>query len=98
MPTVVTILGNRIAPALLDRYLARGNVQAQQAPQHGPPGAESNLFQPVYGAEVAAHGIFDEEAHASSPAAWLSTHRGVAAGVALAAAAGAVLLARAAGR
>ncbi|MGI8612571.1 MAG: SDR family oxidoreductase [Nocardioidaceae bacterium] len=67
LPTVLTILGNRLAPALLDAYLARTNVKGQQSPDHDPPGAQSNTWQPVYGAEVAAHGSFDEQAYAHSP-------------------------------
>ena len=35
--TVATILANRIAPALMDRYLARTSVRGQQAPRHDPP-------------------------------------------------------------
>lgn len=78
LPTVLTILGNRVAPGLLDRYLARSNVQAQQSSPHDPPGEQANIWKPVYGAEVAAHGSFDGKAHANSPALWLSEHRGLA--------------------
>ncbi len=77
LPTALTILGNRIAPALLDRYLARTNVQGQQSPQHDPPGDTSNTWEPAYGAEVEAHGSFDDQAHAHSPELWVSQHRGL---------------------
>jgi hypothetical protein len=91
LPTVLTILGNRVAPALLDRFLARTNVSGQQSPEHDPPGDRSNTWEPVYGAEVQAHGSFDDMSHSRSPELWLSTHRGlVGAGVA----AGAGLVAR----
>jgi NAD(P)-dependent dehydrogenase (short-subunit alcohol dehydrogenase family) len=87
LPTALTILGNRIAPALLDRYLAKTNVKGQQSKPHDPPGDKHNTWEPVYGAEVAAHGSFDDKAHAHSPELWLSQHRGlVSAGAALAAA------------
>ncbi len=79
LPTVFTILANRLAPGLIDRYLARSNVDAQQAPQYNPPGPETNLFQPVYGDDVAAHGIFDDEAYSRSPQLWANSHRAAAA-------------------
>ncbi len=73
-PTVATILANRIAPALLDRYLARTNVKAQQAPQHDPPPRQANTWEPLPG-DLGAHGVFDDESHARSPQAWLTRHR-----------------------
>ncbi len=77
LPTVMTILGNRVAPRLLDLYLARTNVQGQQSPPHGPPAQQANTWEPVYGAEVSAHGSFDDSAHARSPELWVSRHRGL---------------------
>lgn len=94
LPTSLTILGNRIAPALLDRFLARTNVSGQQSPDHDPPAASSNTWQPVYGNEVQAHGSFDSMSHAHSPGLWVTRHRGLLAGGAAAAAA--ALVARAA--
>jgi NAD(P)-dependent dehydrogenase (short-subunit alcohol dehydrogenase family) len=91
LPTMLTILGNRVAPALLDRFLARTNVSGQQSPEHDPPAGRSNTWEPVYGPEVQAHGSFDDMAYSRSPELWLSMHRGlVGAGVA----AGAGLVAR----
>jgi hypothetical protein len=80
LPTALTILGNRVAPVLLDWYLAKTNVKGQQSPEHDPPGRESNTWKPVYGGEVAAHGSFDDQAHAHSPQLWASQNRGVLAG------------------
>jgi NAD(P)-dependent dehydrogenase (short-subunit alcohol dehydrogenase family) len=95
LPTALTILGNRFAPLLLDAFLARTNVEGQQSPDHDPPGAQSNTWQPVYGAEVQAHGSFDEQAYAHSPELWVSRHRGLlAAGAAAAASAVLVRAAR----
>lgn len=94
LPTALTILGNRLAPALLDRFLAKTNVQGQQSPDHDPPPSASNTWQPVYGAEVQAHGSFDDMAHVHSPGLWVSQHRGLLA--AGAAAAASALLVRAA--
>jgi NAD(P)-dependent dehydrogenase (short-subunit alcohol dehydrogenase family) len=75
--TVATILANRVAPALVDRYLARTNVRAQQAPRHDPPPSRANTWQPVPG-DLGAHGEFDDEAHPRSPQAWLTRHRSAA--------------------
>ncbi len=90
LPTALTILGNRVAPVLLDRYLARTNVKGQQSPQHDPPGSQANTWRPAYGRDVAAHGSFDDKAHAHSPELWASRHR-VIVGVGVAGAAAAVL-------
>ncbi len=84
LPTVLTILGNRVAPALLDHFLARTNVKGQQSPPHDPPAQQSNTWEPVYGAEVQAHGSFDDTAHSRSPELWVSQHRGLLAAVAAA--------------
>jgi len=49
--------------------LARANVGAQQAPDHDPSGkrANANLWKPAPG-DAGAHGDFDDEATAHSPA------------------------------
>lgn len=85
LPTVLTIFGNRLAPALLDRYLARTNVAAQQASERGRPEDQTNLWEPVEGAEHAAHGVFDDVAHARSPGLWMSRNRGLVGAAVLAA-------------
>ncbi len=92
LSTALTILGNRVAPVLLDHFLARTNVQGQQSPDHDPPARQSNTWEPLYGAEVRAHGSFDDKAYAHSPELWLSKHRAPLAVVAAAAAAAASVL------
>jgi NAD(P)-dependent dehydrogenase (short-subunit alcohol dehydrogenase family) len=77
LPTALTILGNRTAPLLLDWYLAKTNIQGQQSPEHDPPGQQANTWQPAYGGDVAAHGSFDDQAHARSPQLWVTQHRGL---------------------
>ena len=73
LPTALTILGNRVAPALLDAYLARTGYDAQQADR--PPSDEpANLFTPTSG-DHGAHGSFDSQAHARSLESWVSRHR-----------------------
>jgi NAD(P)-dependent dehydrogenase (short-subunit alcohol dehydrogenase family) len=92
--TAGTIVGNRLFPGLLDRYLAMTNVKAQQGDEPEDPNRPANLWKPVP-RDAGAHGRFDDRAHPRSLQLWASMHRRAAAasaGAALAAAAG--LLAR----
>jgi NAD(P)-dependent dehydrogenase (short-subunit alcohol dehydrogenase family) len=59
------LLGNKLAPGLLDRYLARNGYAPQQTESRVDPDRADNLHAPLPG-DRGAHGIFDEEAHASS--------------------------------
>jgi hypothetical protein len=83
-----TILGNKLAPWLAERYLARTAVDGQQTDQRFDGAAVANLFEPVDDDhDEGARGIFDDKFHRRSEQAWLSRHRR---GSALAAAGGAV--------
>jgi short-subunit dehydrogenase len=98
VPTIKAILANRIAPGLIDRYLAKSGYIGQLTDLPSDPDAPGNLFEPVAGA-YGAHGRFDDEARAVSWEMFTSRHRNavwaaVFAGVALGLAAGAHLLAR----
>jgi NADP-dependent 3-hydroxy acid dehydrogenase YdfG len=73
-PTVKTIVGDKIAPGLLDRYLARTGFDSQQVDEPVEPGRPDNLFDPVPG-DFAAHGRFDREAKARSLQLWASLNR-----------------------
>jgi len=93
--TAMTIVGNRLAPWLADRYLARTGFDSQQTPE--PAGTERQhtdyVDAPLPG-DHGSHGSFDAEAKARSPQLWLAEHRrGLSA--AGAAAAAAVLVRRA---
>jgi hypothetical protein len=91
-PTALTILGNRVAPWLLDKYLARTGVNAQQDDQLPVSSMDRpNLYIAVQ-KDHGAHGSFDDRAHAHSAQSWLSLHRGAVA--AAGAAAAVVALAR----
>ena len=48
-PTVHTIVGNAIAPGLVDRFLARDGYDAQLTNEPIDPGRPDNLFEPVPG-------------------------------------------------
>src|SRR5579875_1959260 len=86
MPTVMNVLGERVAPWLLDRYLAKSGYKKQQTGQELDPQGHDNLFEPV-DEDRGTHGPFDEKAHAVSPQYELAKHRGlVLAGVGAAAA------------
>jgi len=96
--TAYTILGERVAPKLLDLYLGRSGVKSQQTGKDLPR-LGSNLFEPRdQTTDTGAHGSFDDQAHGDDPQLWLSVHRGAvlagAAGVAAAATAGAVAFLR----
>ncbi|MFI2413841.1 SDR family oxidoreductase [Streptomyces sp. NPDC018947] len=87
--TVATLLGQKLAPALLDRYLARTGYDSQQTDDPVDPARPVNLYAPVDGAagvDYGAHGLFDEEAHPRSLQFWLSRHRRPLAALAAAAA------------
>ncbi len=74
MPTVKAILGNRLAPGLLDRYLAASGFESQQTDEPEDPSRPDNLWEPVAG-DHGAHGTFGEGAIAGSPQLWASLHR-----------------------
>ena len=87
VPTVAAIVGDKIAPALLDRYLAATAYDAQQTDQPEDPTRADNLWSPVPG-DHGAHGRFDAVAQEAGAPRWLTQHPGwvavAAASVALA--------------
>jgi len=97
--TAATILANRVAPALLDRYLARTGYGSQQTGGGEGAGRPENLWHPADGPrgnDYGAHGEFDDKSHSRSAQLFLSHHRLAAtAAAAGTAAAGAVLAGRA---
>lgn len=91
--TVAAILGEKIAPGLLDIYLGRTGYNSQQHDGHEDPNRPNNLWEPVAG-DYAAHGAFDSRASATSPELWLDLNRGWLGVAALGATAGLYLLLR----
>ena len=84
------ILANRVAPGLLDRYLAKKGYSSQQIPDRPiAPDRPDNLCAPVPG-DHGAHGIFDDCSKTRSPQFWLTTHKRVLAVGAVGAALGAL--------
>jgi NAD(P)-dependent dehydrogenase (short-subunit alcohol dehydrogenase family) len=81
-PTVQAILGQKLAPGALDRYLGRTGFDSQQTDEPKPVDQPDNLWKPVAG-DHGAHGRFGNRSHKRSLQAWAALHRG-ALGVALA--------------
>jgi NAD(P)-dependent dehydrogenase (short-subunit alcohol dehydrogenase family) len=66
LSTAGTIMANRVAAGLLDRYLARTGVSSQQTGERRSGSEPVNLWEPVDGPgghDFGAHGRFDDQAH-----------------------------------
>ena len=74
LPSVKAIVANKIAPGLLDHYLARTGYDSQQYDGPEDHNRPDNLWQPVPG-DHGAHGAFDARASNWSPQLWTSEHR-----------------------
>lgn len=74
MPSQLAVWGDKMAPGLLDHYLAKTAVSGQKSgeplPQHRP----ANLWKPVPG-DYAAHGRFGDEARNNSAWLWVVMNR-----------------------
>jgi NADP-dependent 3-hydroxy acid dehydrogenase YdfG len=88
MPSVDSIVANKIAPGLLDHYLGHKGYEGQQTSQPKEPDQPNNLWEPVPG-DHGAHGQFGAQAHRHSSEFWFAKNRNwlgwIAAGCALAA-------------
>ena len=73
-PTVYTILGNKFAPWLVDRYLAKTAVKSQLTEPKVDPPREGNLFEPPSD-DQGTHGRYDSQAHGHSVQWFLTKHR-----------------------
>jgi NAD(P)-dependent dehydrogenase (short-subunit alcohol dehydrogenase family) len=77
--TAATILGQRLMPALLDRYLAATGYSSQQTDQPVAPDRPNNLWHALDdepGTDHGAHGAFDSRAVSHSPQRWLARNSG----------------------
>jgi NAD(P)-dependent dehydrogenase (short-subunit alcohol dehydrogenase family) len=75
--TAATLLAQKFAAPLLDRYLARAGYDSQQTGEAARPGRPDNLWAPVDqppGTDHGAHGSFDSRSHTASPQVWVSQH------------------------
>jgi NAD(P)-dependent dehydrogenase (short-subunit alcohol dehydrogenase family) len=73
-PTFEAVVGNKVAPDVLDYYLARTGYDAQQTSEPVDPDRPNNLFEPVTG-NWGAHGIFANRSKNYSSQLWATTHR-----------------------
>jgi short-subunit dehydrogenase len=74
MPSRMAVLGEKLAPGLADRILARTAVSGQKDKRSIPDDRPANLWQPVAGA-FAAHGSFGEGARTQSATLWMTMNR-----------------------
>jgi NAD(P)-dependent dehydrogenase (short-subunit alcohol dehydrogenase family) len=73
--TVATIVAQRFAAPLLDRYLARSGYGSQQTGDEPLADHSGNLWHPLdaaQGQDHGAHGVFDDESHPRSAQQWVS--------------------------
>ena len=73
--SATAIIANKIAPGLLDHFLARTGYNSQQYDGAEDPNRAHNLWEPVPG-DHGAHGDFNACAKKSSAFLWISEHRG----------------------
>lgn len=73
-PTVAAIMGQKVFPGLLDKYLGRTGYKSQQTDQPEDPSRPDNLWEPVPG-DHGAHGTFDTRAHSFSLQLWVDLNR-----------------------
>ena len=94
LSAVKAIVGNKIIPRALDRYLARMGYDAQQTDELADPDRKDNLYEPMPG-DAGAHGDFDDRSSDKCYQWWANTHRGwLLAGTTAAGLAGAALVRR----
>jgi hypothetical protein len=75
-PTWRAVIGNRLAPAFGDWYLARRGYTSQQTEEPEDPARPHNLCEPVDATrDFGAHGRFDTRARSKSWALMASEHR-----------------------
>jgi NAD(P)-dependent dehydrogenase (short-subunit alcohol dehydrogenase family) len=80
--TAVTLLAQKFAAPLLDRYLGRTGFDSQQTDQRVNDEQPCNLWQPVDeqpGSDRGARGEFSDQSHTHSPQLWISQHARLAA-------------------
>jgi len=93
MPTDVAIIGNKLAPGLADRYLARTGFASQQTGEREDPDRRDNLWRAVDDIhDFGAHGRFGARAKRRSWQLWVTEHRTAISAAAVALAVGAATM------
>jgi NAD(P)-dependent dehydrogenase (short-subunit alcohol dehydrogenase family) len=75
LSTEIVVQGNKLAPGLGDRYLARTGWDAQMTGEPADPNCPHNLWEPVPG-DHGARGAFTRRSRTRSPQLWATKHRG----------------------
>ncbi len=92
--TVGTLIANKFAPGVLDRYLARTGFSSQQGKEKRDPHRPVNLWEPADSdRDYGAHGAFDDRSTDRSYQLWASQHHGLLGAVGAAGAVAAGVLA-----
>ena len=73
-PSLKALVGQIVAPGLVDRILAKSGYGSQQYNGPDTPGRPNNLMQPLPG-DWGAHGDFDARSRTFSAQLWLTTHK-----------------------
>jgi hypothetical protein len=76
-PVVEAIVGQKLAPGILDRFLAHGGWEGQFTDRPKDRSRKANLFQPVSG-DAGSHGAFDDRARSHDVVTLATTHLGAA--------------------
>jgi NAD(P)-dependent dehydrogenase (short-subunit alcohol dehydrogenase family) len=71
--TELIIAGNKLAPGLADRYLARKGVEGQMASEPADPERQDNLDEPLPG-DHGARGPFSDRSRGTSPYLQVTKH------------------------
>lgn len=80
VPTVMAIVGQKVAPGLLDWYLGQTGYEDQQTDEPEEENRRDNLWKFIPG-EHDSHGPFDARSRSFSCQAFATTHRGWLLGV-----------------
>jgi short-subunit dehydrogenase len=72
--TIMAIVGDKIAPGLLDHYLARWGYESQQTDKPADLNQSNDLWEALPG-DYGAHGKFDRISRKSSLQLWLNLNR-----------------------
>jgi NADP-dependent 3-hydroxy acid dehydrogenase YdfG len=83
VPTDIAIIGQKVAPGLMDEYLARNAWDAQMHDGAEDRDRADNLWSPLSG-DHGARGAFDARARDGSAQLWLATHPSLYRGAAIA--------------
>jgi NAD(P)-dependent dehydrogenase (short-subunit alcohol dehydrogenase family) len=76
MPTLVAVVGNKVAPRMGDAYLSQHGYDSQQTEEPEDPDRPHNLWTPVdESRDFGAHGRFDARARPKSWQLWATQHR-----------------------